>query len=110
MSSSRFCLHPDRRQCLQASEEALAKSHDLEDEVFKAIVQGSTASINLHLKGWREDDAALCLKAMHLMADARDYVTLIKRHGIEGILECWKSRLLARFRADRDGINTLSKI
>ena len=55
-------------------------------------MQGSSASINLYLKGWREDDAALCLKAMHLTADARDHATLIKRHGIEGILECWKSR------------------
>ena len=92
LAVSRFCLHADRRQCLQASEEALAKSHDLEDEVFRAIVQGSSASINLYLKGWREDDAALCLKAMQLTADARDHATLIKRHGIEGILECWKSR------------------
>ena len=92
LAVSRFCLHADRRQCLQASEEALAKSHDLEDEVFKAVVQGSSASINLYLKGWREDDAALCLKAMHLTEDARDHATLIKRHGIEGILECWKSR------------------
>ena len=64
LAVSRFCLHADRRLCLQASEEALAKAHAIEDEVFRALVQGSSASINLYLKGWREEDAALCLKAM----------------------------------------------
>jgi len=92
LAVSRFCLHADRRLCLQASEEALAKAHALEDDVFRALVQGSSASTNLYLKGWREDDAALCLKAMHLTADARDHGTLIRRYGIEGILECWRSR------------------
>ena len=88
LAVSRFCLHADRRLCLQASEEALEKAHALEDDVFKALVQGSSASINLYLKGWREDDAALCQKAMSLTADARDHGTLIRRLGIEGILEC----------------------
>ena len=92
LAVSRFCLHADRRLCLQASEEALAKSHALEDDVFKALVQGSSASINLYLKGWREDDAALCQKAMNLTADAQDHGTLIRRLGIEGILECSRSR------------------
>jgi len=92
LAVSRFCLHADRRLCLQASEEALAKAHGLEDDVFRALVQGSSASINLYLKGWREDDAAFCLKAMSLTADARDHATLIRRHGIEGILECSRSR------------------
>ena len=92
LAVSRFCLHADRRLCLQASEEALAKAHALEDDVFRALVQGSSASTNLYLKGWREDDAALCLKAMELTADARDHGTLIRRYGIEGILECWRSR------------------
>jgi predicted ATPase len=95
LAVSRFCLHADRRQCLQASEEALAKSHSLEDEVFKAVVQASSASINLYLKGWRDEDAALCLKVMQLTAGARDHATLIRRHGIEGIIECWRSRYQA---------------
>ena len=92
LAVSRFCLHADRRLCLQASEEALAKAHALEDEVFRAMVQGSSASINLYLKGWRDEDAALCLKAMNLTADAQDHGTLIRRLGIEGILECSRSR------------------
>ena len=92
LAVSRFCLHADRGLCLQASEEALAKAHALDDDVFRALVQGSGASINLYLKGWREEDAALCLNAMKLTADATDHGTLIRRYGIEGILECWRSR------------------
>ena len=89
---SRFCLHADRRLCLQASEEAAAKARAIEDEVFRALVLGSSASINLYLKGWREEDAALCLKAMQVTAAAKDHATLIRRDGIEGILECSRSR------------------
>ena len=91
LAVSRFCLHADRRLCLQASEEALAKSHAIEDEVFRALVQGTSASTNLYLKGWSEDDAALCEKAVELTADAKDHATLIRRDGIEGLLECWRS-------------------
>jgi DNA-binding winged helix-turn-helix (wHTH) protein len=92
LAVSRFCLHADRRVCLDASEAALAKSDALEDEAFKVLVQGSSASINLYLKGWREQDAALCLKTLSATAEARDHTTLIRRYGIQGILECWQSR------------------
>ena len=92
LAVSRFCLHADRRLCLKASEEAAAKAHAIEDEVFKAMVLGSSASINLYLKGWRDEDAELCVKVMQLTAGAKDHATLIRRDGIEGILECWRSR------------------
>jgi class 3 adenylate cyclase/predicted ATPase len=92
LAVSRFCLHADRRLCLQASEEAAAKAQAIEDEGFKALVQGSSASINLYLKGWRQEDAELCLKAMQVTAVAKDHATLIRRDGIEGILECSRSR------------------
>jgi class 3 adenylate cyclase/predicted ATPase len=92
LAVSRFCLHADRRLCLQASEEAAAKAQAIEDEVFRALVQGSSASINLYLKGWRDEDAELCLKAMQVTANAKDHATLIRRDGIEGILECFRSR------------------
>jgi predicted ATPase len=92
LAVSRFSLHADRRLCLQASEEAAAKAQGIEDEVFRALVQGSSASINLYLKGWREEDAELCLKAMQVTANAKDHATLIRRDGIEGILECSRSR------------------
>jgi tetratricopeptide (TPR) repeat protein len=92
LAVSRFCLHADRHLCLQASEEAAAKALAIEDEVFRALVQGSSASINLYLKGWRDEDAELCLKAMQVTANAKDHATLIRRDGIEGILECSRSR------------------
>jgi class 3 adenylate cyclase/predicted ATPase len=92
LAVSRFCLHADRRLCLQASEEAAAKVQAIEDEIFRALVQGSSASINLYLKGWRDEDAEHCLKAMQVTANAKDHATLIRRDGIEGILECFRSR------------------
>lgn len=103
LAVSRFCLHADRRVCLQASEEALAKSEAMEDDVFKALVQGSSASINLYLKGWSEQDAALCMKALRATAEARDHSTLIRRYGIEGILELSRSRYEEARRAGTDG-------
>ena len=103
LAVSRFCLHADRRMCLRASNEALAKSEALEDDAFKALVQGSSASINLWLKGWQEQDAALCEKALRVTADARDHGTLIRRYGIEGILECLRSRYEECRRSGTDG-------
>jgi class 3 adenylate cyclase/tetratricopeptide (TPR) repeat protein len=92
LAVSQFCLYADRRVCLQATEDALARSQALEDGTFKALVQGSSASINLYLKGWQEQDAAFCVKAIELTAGAQDHGTLMRRYGIEGILDCWRSR------------------
>ncbi len=92
LALSRYCLHADRKACLQAAEEVLARSQNLQDDAFKAMVQGSSASINLYLKGWRDQDAALCKKAMELSEGAQDHGTLLRRYGIEGILDCWRSR------------------
>jgi len=89
---SRFCLHADRRACLEAAEDVLVKSQVMEDDAYKALVQGSSAMINLYLKGWHEEDAARCVRALELSAGARDHGTLIRRYGIEGILDCWRSR------------------
>jgi DNA-binding winged helix-turn-helix (wHTH) protein/tetratricopeptide (TPR) repeat protein len=103
LAVSRFCLHADRRACLQATEDVLARSQALEDDTFKALVQGSSASINLYLKGWQEQDASLCVKAMELTAGAHDHGTLIRRYGIEGILDCWRSRYQECRRAGTEG-------
>ncbi|WP_225674932.1 AAA family ATPase [Bradyrhizobium hereditatis] len=92
LALSRYCLHADRRVCLQATEDVLVRSQGLEDDAFKAMVQGSSASINLYLKGWQEQDAALCMRAMELSAGAQDHGTLLRRYGIQGILDCWRSR------------------
>jgi DNA-binding winged helix-turn-helix (wHTH) protein/tetratricopeptide (TPR) repeat protein len=92
LAVSMFSLRVDRRACLQASEDVLAKSQTIEDETFKALVQGTSASVSLYLNGWREQDAALCTKALELTAGARNYGTLIRRYSIQGILDCWRSR------------------
>ncbi|TPQ30999.1 transcriptional regulator [Bradyrhizobium guangdongense] len=103
LAVSRFTLHADRRVCLQASDEALAKSEALADDAFKAMVQGSSASTNLWLKGWDARDAALCEEALRVTAGARDHSTLIRRCGIEGILECLRARYEACRQTGTDG-------
>jgi DNA-binding winged helix-turn-helix (wHTH) protein len=103
LAVSRFCLHADRRVCLRASDEALARSDALEDDALKALVQGSSASINLYLKGWNEKDAALCERALQATERAHDHGTLIRRYGIEGILECWRSHYQECRRTGTDG-------
>jgi len=92
VSLSMLCLRVDRHACLEATQDVLARSEALEDDTFKALVQGSSASINLHLNGWRERDAALCEKALELTAGARNFGILIRRHGIAGIVDCWRAR------------------
>jgi ATP/maltotriose-dependent transcriptional regulator MalT len=103
LAVSQFCLYADRRVCLQASEDALARSQELEDGTYKVLVQGTIASINLYLKGWQEQDAILCAKAMELSAGARDHGTLIRSCVIEGILDCWRSRYQECRRAGTHG-------
>ena len=103
LAVSRFCLHADRRACLQATEDVLARSEALKDDAFKALVQGSSASVNLYLRGWQEQDASLCAKAMELTAAAHDHGTLIRRHGIAGILDCLRSRYQECRRAGTEG-------
>jgi DNA-binding winged helix-turn-helix (wHTH) protein/tetratricopeptide (TPR) repeat protein len=103
LAVSMFCLRVDRRACLQASEDVLAKSQGIEDENFKALVQGSSASVNLYLNGWREQDAALCTKAIELTAGGRNYGILIRRYSIQGILDCWRSRYQECRRSGAEG-------
>jgi predicted ATPase len=54
---SRFCLYADRRQCVKLAEQALAKSRAIDDEVFRALVQGNVANLNMMLRGWSTEDA-----------------------------------------------------
>ena len=94
LTLGRFCLHADRRLCLEATERAVARSRDVEDGALQFLVRATSASTNLYLKGWREDDAEVCRQAIRATADARDHGTLIRRYGIESILECSRSRYL----------------
>ena len=103
MAFNTFCLYADRRACLQTAETVMARSGALEDDPFRAMVQGSSASINLYLKGWQDRDAELCARAVELTAGARNHGTLIRRYGIEGILECWRSRYQEARRCATEG-------
>ena len=103
MAVSRFCLHADRRKCLAANAQALEKSAALDDDVFRALVQGTSASLNLYLKGWRDEDARLCRRSLELTAGATDHGTLLRRYGIEGILTCWTSEYEACRIAGKNG-------
>ncbi len=88
LAVSRFALHADRRACLRAAARVLERSEKIEDETFRALVRGTSASTNLYLNGWNETDAVLCRQALEVTADATDHATLIRRHGIEGLIKC----------------------
>jgi DNA-binding winged helix-turn-helix (wHTH) protein/tetratricopeptide (TPR) repeat protein len=103
MALNTFCLYADRRACLQTAEAVMARSGALENDPFKALVQGSSASINLYLKGWHDEDAELCTRAVELTAGARNHGTLIRRYGIEGIVDCWQSRYQEASRCAAEG-------
>jgi tetratricopeptide (TPR) repeat protein len=95
LAVSRFALHADRRTCLSAAARVLERSETIEDENFRALVRGTSASTSLYLNGWNETDAALCRQALELTAGARDHATLIRRHGIEGLFKCATSDYVA---------------
>ena len=100
---SSLCLRVDRHACLEAAEDVLSRSQALADDTFKALVQGSSASVNLFLNGWRKQDATLCDRAIELSASATNYGILIRRNGISGIVDCWRSRYQECRRAGTEG-------
>ncbi len=85
---SRFCLHADRQLSLRAAEQASVKSQALNDDVFRSLVQGSSASLKLYLQGWQDDDAALCRTAVDMAEQAQEPDVLVRRFGIQGLLTC----------------------
>jgi tetratricopeptide (TPR) repeat protein len=84
---SRFCLYVDRRQCLRFAEQALAKSRALDDPIFKALVQGNLANLNLMLRGWRTEDADFCRQAVEVIGESRDPSMLMRRCSMESVLK-----------------------
>lgn len=88
---SRFHLYADRRQCLEFAEQAFAKSRRLDDVVFRALVQGNLANLNLMLRGWRAEDADSCRQAVAVIAESRDPAMLMRRCSIEMVLEFLRS-------------------
>ncbi len=85
---SRFCLHSDRQQSLRSAELASSKSQVLNDESFRSLVQGSSASIRMYLNGWRDEDAELCRAAVRVESEGDDPNILVRRHGIDSVLKC----------------------
>jgi DNA-binding winged helix-turn-helix (wHTH) protein/tetratricopeptide (TPR) repeat protein len=100
---SRFYLYADRRQCLELAEQAFAKSRGLDDVVFRALVQGNLANLNLMLRGWRADDAESCREAVAVLAESRDPATLMRRCSMEMVLEFLRSDYRACCAATRQG-------
>ncbi len=77
----------DRRQCLPVAERAVARSEGLDDDVFKALVQGSCAQLNVTLRGWREQDADTCRQVVKVTAKALDPIILLIRCAIESVID-----------------------
>jgi DNA-binding winged helix-turn-helix (wHTH) protein len=88
LAISRVALHSDRRACLEAAARLLDRSDQIEDEKFRALARGISASTNLYLNGWIEADAALCRDALDRTEGATDHATVIRRLGIEGLFRC----------------------
>lgn len=100
---SRFCLYADRRQCVKLAEQALAKSRAIDDEVFRALVQGNVANLNMMLRGWSTEDAEFCQQAVRVIAGSTDPSTLMRHCAIEMVLEYLRSDYRACTVATRRG-------
>jgi DNA-binding winged helix-turn-helix (wHTH) protein/tetratricopeptide (TPR) repeat protein len=54
----------DFKRCASAAERALSIVHSLEDGLFKSHSAGYAGYFNLLLRGWRDEDAAACLRVI----------------------------------------------
>jgi hypothetical protein len=88
---SRSYLYADRRQCLEFAEQAFAKSRGLDDVVFRALVQGNLANLNLLFRGWRAEDAQSIHQTVAVIAESRDPAMLMRRCAMEMVLEFLRS-------------------
>jgi DNA-binding winged helix-turn-helix (wHTH) protein len=100
---SRFSLYTDRRQSLVYAEKALAKANETEDDVLRALVRGNSANINLMLKGWRDEDAALCRQLVSLTAGAADPWILLRRCSLDTVTNYLRSNYYESCVAARNG-------
>jgi DNA-binding winged helix-turn-helix (wHTH) protein/tetratricopeptide (TPR) repeat protein len=100
---SRFCLYADRRKCVKLAEQALAKSRAIDDKVFRGLVQGNVANLNLMLRGWTAEDAEFCRQAIAATAGSTDPTTLMRHCAIEMVLEYLRSDYRACCVATRRG-------
>ena len=87
MDLSQFGLYVDRSRCLELAHRALVKSEALDDEVMKALVRGNSSNLNLLLKGWDDDQAAICRDAMEATARSLDPKIILRRYSIDMVLQ-----------------------
>jgi hypothetical protein len=88
-----FYLLVDRRRCLEVAERGLVRSRALDDDVMAALAQGNSASLNLYLRGWRDEDADHCRLTLKMTGDARDPVIVMRRCAIRIVLAFMNSIL-----------------
>jgi tetratricopeptide (TPR) repeat protein len=81
-----FYLYVDRRRCLEVAERALVRGRALDDDVMAALAQGNSASLNLYLRGWRDEDGDHCRLALKMTGDARDPLIVMRRCAIRIVL------------------------
>jgi tetratricopeptide (TPR) repeat protein len=101
---SRFCLYTNCGQSLRYAEQALAKSSEIgDDEIFKSLVRGSSANLNLMLKGWRREDAEFCCHVVKTTAGALDPWILLRRCSLDIVVNYLGSNYPESFRAAIEG-------
>jgi DNA-binding winged helix-turn-helix (wHTH) protein/tetratricopeptide (TPR) repeat protein len=84
---SRFSIWGDRKRCLEFAERALERSRNLNDDIVAALAEGNSASLNLYLKGWRNEDAERCRQAVKILGDAQDPRIQARIWGIQSVLQ-----------------------
>lgn len=73
-----LCLRVDRHACLEAAEDVLSRSQALADDTFKALVQGSSASVGLFLNGWRKTGRHALRQGDRAECEFHEYGILIR--------------------------------
>jgi hypothetical protein len=84
-------FYADRPQCLQGAERIVARSQALDDVVLKALAQANSALFHLLLRGWRDEDAEMCRYAVTMTAESRDSRVLMRRSGMESVINLLSS-------------------
>ncbi|MGH8568452.1 MAG: transcriptional regulator, partial [Gammaproteobacteria bacterium] len=101
---SRIYAWVDRRRSLELAERAVARSDDLPDALMKALVRGNCASLNIHFRGWREEDAQACRLSLEVTRQTQNPRMQNRRLIILSMLECTSSNYQAACVAAEEGM------
>ncbi|MBI3847594.1 MAG: AAA family ATPase [Planctomycetes bacterium] len=66
----------DRKRCLGSVDRVATLGRDLPDELLRAHTRGFCGHWNLHLRGWRAEDARACAEAIDAAENANDRALL----------------------------------